>query len=47
MDAPSSTWDIFCYIAGAVSIAGPLLIIYFYVRAVRRRLGEFKEKAGQ
>ena len=47
MDAPSSTWDIFCYIAGAVSIAGPIAIIYFYFRTVRQRLREFKEKTGQ
>ncbi len=40
---PSSTWDIFCYIAGAISIVGPLAIIYYYVRAVRKRLKEFNE----
>ena len=47
MDAPSSTWDIFCYIAGAISIAGPLIIIYFDLRTVRKRMQEFKERSAQ
>lgn len=47
MDVPSSTWDIFCYIAGAVSIVGPLCIIYFYIRTVRKRLKEFKERTAE
>jgi len=47
MDAPSSTWDIFCYIAGAVSIAGPLAIIYFYFKTASRRLKEFKQRSGE
>lgn len=40
----SNAWDVLCYIAGAVSIAGPLAIIYFYVRTVRRRLKQFNEE---
>lgn len=47
MDAPSPTWDILCYIAGAVSIVGPLLIIYFYFKTVSRRLKEFKERSAE
>jgi len=47
MDTPSTTWDLFCYIAGAISIAGPLGIIYFYFRTVRRRLKDFKERTSQ
>ena len=44
MNAPSSTWDIFCYIAGAAAIVGPLVIIYFYFKTVKRRLKEFEER---
>jgi hypothetical protein len=40
----STAWDTLCYIAGAVSIVGPLLIIWFYVRTVRRRLKKFNEE---
>jgi len=42
---PAKTWDVLCYIAGAVAIAGPLFIVYYYFRAVRKRLREFNKPA--
>jgi hypothetical protein len=39
-------WDVLCYIAGAIAIVGPLFIVYYYFRAVRRRLREFNKQAG-
>ena len=40
----STAWDTLCYIAGAVSIVGPIAIIWFYVRTVRQRLKKFNEE---
>lgn len=37
-------WDVLCYLAGAVAIIGPLFIVYYYFRAVRRRLRELDKR---
>ena len=42
---PGQIWNVLCYIAGAIAIIGPLGIIYFYVRTVRRRLDQFNKQA--
>ena len=39
-------WDVLCYVAGAVAMIGPMFIVYFYFRAVRRRLREFHKQTG-
>jgi hypothetical protein len=44
---PSKIWDTLCYVAGGVAIAGPLFIIYYYFRTVRRRLKEFRGPPGE
>ena len=44
---PSTVWDTLCYIAGAVAIVGPLIIIYYYFRTVKRRLEEFNKRQQQ
>jgi hypothetical protein len=42
---PTRVWNVLCYIAGAVAIVGPLFIVYYYFRAVSRRLREFNKPA--
>ena len=44
---PGKIWDTLCYLAGAVAIAGPLFIIYYYFRTVRQRLKEFNRPPDQ
>jgi hypothetical protein len=40
---PGNVWSTLCYIAGAISIVGPLFLIYFYFQTVRKRLREFNK----
>jgi hypothetical protein len=44
---PGTVWDTLCYIAGAVAVVGPLFIVYYYFRTVRRRLREFEHRQRQ
>jgi hypothetical protein len=43
---PTNVWNVLCYIAGGVAMVGPFFIVYYYFRAVRRRLREFNQRAG-
>ena len=37
-------WDVLCYIMGAVSIIGPICLIFWYAGAAKKRLDDFKKK---
>jgi hypothetical protein len=37
-------WDVMCYIMGAVSIIGPICLIFWYTSAAKKRLKEFHNR---
>ena len=37
-------WNVLNYIFGAISILGPILLIFWYIKAVRVRMSDFNKK---
>lgn len=38
-------WDLGCNIAGAVAVIGPILLIYWYVTEVKRKIKKLNKKS--
>jgi len=37
-------WNVFCYIFGAISIIGPICLIFWYGSAAKKRLQDFNSR---
>lgn len=37
-------WDFFCYLFGGISIAGPILLIFWYVKGAKAQLKRMNGK---
>lgn len=38
-------WNAMCYIMGAISIIGPVCLIFWYFSAAKKRLQDFNSKS--